>query len=64
MNNNYTNESQQFEILDILILISFYIQIDDHNKNRKEYEYLHTHLESIESKLNALLKEKGEEHED
>ena len=63
MNNNYTNELQQFEIFDILVLISLYIQIDYRNKNRKEYEYLHTHLESIENKLNILLKEKGELHE-
>ena len=53
MNNN---EQQSFEILDILVLISFYIQMDDHKESRKEFKYLHEHLESIEKKLNYLLK--------
>lgn len=51
----YNNEQQSFEILDILVLISFYIQMDDHNESRKEFKYLHEHLESIERKLNILL---------
>lgn len=51
----YNNEQQSFEILDILVLISFCIQMDDHNESRKEFKYLHEHLESVESKLNMLL---------
>ena len=53
MNNS---EQQSFEILDILVLISFYIQMDDHKESRKEFKHLHEHLESIEKKLNYLLK--------
>lgn len=55
----YNNEQQDFEVLDILVLISFYIQMDDHNESRKEFKYLHEHLESIETKLNLLL-ERGQ----
>ena len=51
----YNNEQQSFEILDILVLISFFVQMDDHNENRKEFKYLQGHLESIENKLNMLL---------
>lgn len=51
----YNNEQQNFEILDILVLISFCIQMDDHNESRKEFKYLHEHLESVERKLNILL---------
>lgn len=51
----YNNEAQEFEILDILVLISFYIQMDDHNESRKEFKYLHEHLENVERKLNTLL---------
>lgn len=51
----YNNEQQSFEILDLLVLISFYIQMDDHNESRKEFKYLHEHLESVERKLNILL---------
>lgn len=51
----YNNKAQDFEILDILVLISFYIQMDDHNESRKEFKYLHEHLESVERKLNTLL---------
>lgn len=50
------NEEQQFEILDILVLISFFTQMDDHKKSRQEYQYMHEHLESIENKLDKLLK--------
>lgn len=52
MNNN---EQQSFEILDILVLISFYVQMNDHNESRKEFKYLHEHLESVEKKLKLLL---------
>lgn len=56
------NEGQQFEILDILVLISFYIQMDDHSKSRKEFKYLHEHLESVERKLNMLLERSKNEN--
>lgn len=62
MNNDFNNESSQFEILDILVLISFFIQMDDHSKSRKEYQYIHEHLESIESKLDKLLERKDYEN--
>ncbi len=58
---NVSNETSQFEILDILVLISFYIQIDDHNNNRKEYNYLHKHLEILENKVNILLERSNNE---
>lgn len=51
----FPNEAQNFETLDILVLISFYIQMDDHKESRKEFKYLHEHLESVEKKLNILL---------
>lgn len=51
----FPNEAQNFETLDILVLISFYIQMDDHKESRKEFNYLHEHLESVEKKLNILL---------
>lgn len=50
------NDTQQFEILDILVIISFAMQINSYNKAREEYNYLHEHLESIENKLDKLLK--------
>lgn len=59
MNNN-TNENSQFEVLDILVLISFITQMDDHSKSRKEYQYIHEHLESIESKLDKLLERRDD----
>lgn len=51
----FPNETQNFETLDILVLISFYIQMDDHKESRKEFKYLHEHIESVEKKLNILL---------
>lgn len=51
----YNNEQQSFEVLDIVVLLSFYIQMDDHKESIKEFKYLHEHLESIEKKLNILL---------
>lgn len=51
----YNNKQQSFEVLDIVVLLSFYIQTEDHKKIRKEFKYLHEHLESIEKKLNILL---------
>ena len=50
------NDNQQFEILDILVIISFIMQINSYNKAREDHNYLHEHLESIENKLNKLLK--------
>ena len=55
MNNQ---ENQQFELLDILVIISFMIQIDDHDNSRNEFKYLHEKLSSIEEKLNLLLERK------
>jgi hypothetical protein len=49
------NENQQFEILDVLVLLSFYMQMDDHQKSRQEYKYMHQHLENIEKKLDMLI---------
>lgn len=50
------NDNQQFEILDILVIISFIMQINSYNKAREDHNYLHEHLESIEKKLDKLLK--------
>lgn len=50
------SEEQQFEILDILVIISFAMQINSYNKAREDHNYLHEHLESIENKLDKLLK--------
>lgn len=58
----FNNEQQSFEMLDILVLISFYIQMDDHNKSRQEFKYLHEHLESVERKLNMLLERSKNEN--
>lgn len=59
MNNN-SNNSSQFELLDILVIISFMMQVDSYNKAREEYNYLHEHLESIESKLDKLLERRDD----
>lgn len=50
------NDNQQFEVLDILVIISFAMQINSYNKVREDHNYLHEHLESIENKLDKLLK--------
>lgn len=50
-------EQNEFEVLDILVLISFAVQMDDHNNSRSEFNYIKNKLTSIESKLDALLKE-------
>lgn len=57
----FNNEEQDFEILDILVLISFYIQMDDHNKSRREFKNLHKHLESIDKSLALLLERSNNE---
>lgn len=63
MDNNFNSaEGSQFEILDILVLISFFVQMDDHSKSRKEYQYIHEHLESIETKLDKLLERSNYEN--
>lgn len=50
-------EQNEFEVLDILVLISFAIQMDDHNNSRSEFNYIKNKLTSIELKLDELLKE-------
>lgn len=45
------NTAQEFELLDILVIISFMIQIDDHNNSRDEFKYIHNKLEQIEKLL-------------
>ena len=50
-------EQNEFEVLDILVLISFAIQLDDHNNSRSEFNYIKNKLTSIELKLDELLKE-------
>lgn len=62
MDTNFNNEGSQFEILDILVIISFWIQLDDHMKNRKEYDYLHEHLEKLEQKVDILLERSNYEN--
>lgn len=57
MNNN---ESGQFETLDILVIISFMMQIESYNKAREEHNYIHEHLESIENKLDKLLERRDD----
>lgn len=52
------SEQNEFEVLDILVLISFAIQMDDHNNSRSEFKYIKTRLDDIENKLNNLLNEK------
>lgn len=56
------NENQQFEILDVLVLLSFYMQMDDHQKSRQEYKYMHQHLENIEKKLDMLIERRKHEN--
>lgn len=50
-------EQNEFELLDIIVLIAFAIQIDDHNNSRSEFNYIKNKLTSIELKLDKLLKE-------
>ena len=45
------NTAQEFELLDILVIISFMIQIDDHNNSRDEFKYIRNKLEQIEKLL-------------
>ncbi len=51
-------EQNEFEVLDILVLISFAIQMDDHNNSRSEFNYIKRELTDIKMTLNNLLKEK------
>ena len=44
-------DNQNFELLDILILISFYIQMDDHNNSRDEFRIINKKLDLILEKL-------------
>ena len=49
------NDQQQFEVLDLLVIISFMIQVDDHDNSRTEFKYIHEKLKLIEDKLNLIL---------
>lgn len=55
MNNQ---DNQQFGILDILVILAFMIQIDDHDNSRNEFKYLNRKLNNIEEKINLLLERK------
>ena len=44
-------DNQNFELLDILVLISFYIQMDDHNNSRDEFKIINRKLDLILEKL-------------
>lgn len=56
MNNN--NEASQFEFLDIITVVSFMIQLDDHNQNRvadRDIKELEDKVLLVNNKLDKIL---------